>query len=166
MPQVIVKVEPDKFYYALQTNMSRRPVIREGCSTKAEVSLRCAQEFHRLYPVVLTRHPTRHQRNEQIAHFHKRYCHIRLCMEGNRADGGFIVVCDELIGLHNVKPGTGDWMMREAISLGADRLDTYDVPHLIELYNKHGFHEVLREANTIKGKPDVVWMRREQHHVR
>lgn len=51
-------------------------------------------------------------------------------------------------------------MMREAVALGADRLDTFDVPHLIALYKRHGFREVLREPNHTKGKPDVVWMRR------
>lgn len=161
MAQVIVKAGPDAFHYALETNKGRRAVVREGCSTKEEVTLRCAQEFHRLNsksPSFRVR--TRHQQNDLIEQFHKRHCHIRLCKEGDRADGGFIVLCGELIGMHNVKPGTGDWMMREAVRLGADRLDTYDVPHLIQLYTKHGFREVLREPNIKKGQPDVVWMRR------
>lgn len=161
MAQVIVKAGPDAFHYALETNKGRRWQIREGCSTKAEVTLRCAQEFHRVFPPDHSgRQFTRAAQNLRIDQFHTRHCHIRLCKEGDRADGGFIVLCGELIGMHNVKPGTGDWMMREAVALGADRLDTYDVPHLIQLYTKHGFREVLREPNTKKGQPDVVWMRR------
>lgn len=160
MPQVIVKASPDAFHYALETNKGMRWQVREGCSTRKEVTLSCAQEFHRLYtkPGAPTR--TRAGQNSRITEFHAKHCHIRLCKDGNVAVGGFIVLSGELIGLHNIFSGKGDWMMREAVSLGADRLDTYDVPQLIALYERHGFREVLREANTIKGQPDVVWMRR------
>jgi hypothetical protein len=161
MPQVIVKAEPDAFYWALETNKGRRQVIRDGCNEREEVTLKCAQEFHRLFPTVSGRTSTRASQRIRIDTFHNRHCHIRLCKKGDRAEGGFVVLSGELLGLHNVKPGNGDWMMREAIALGADRLDTFDVPHLIELYTKHGFREILREANTTKGKPDVVWMRKD-----
>jgi hypothetical protein len=161
MPQVIVKAAPDAFYYALETNKGRRDIIRTSCHDGADVTLKCAQEYHRLMPSahmmpVSGRSLTKARQDW----FHKHHCHIRLCKEGDRADGGFVVLSGELLGLHNVKPGTGDWMMREAVSLGADRLDTFDIPHLIALYKRHGFREVLREPNTTKGKPDVVWMRR------
>lgn len=162
MPQVIVKAEADAFHYALSTNAGRRWQIREGCSTAAQITLRCAQEFHRLMPPVAAIRPSgRSIYRERNAYFHKHYCHIRLCKDGERAEGGFVVLCGELMGLHNVQPGRGDWMMREAVSLGANRLDCFDIPHLRELYERHGFREILREKNYTKGKPDIIWMRRE-----
>lgn len=160
MSQVLVKVTPTTFYYALNHNARRRPQISECCSSAEDITGSVSQEFWRLNPAW-----DRMQQNEphqlRLDRFYRVHCHIRVATEANDHQGGFIVLSGELLGLHNIKPGTGDWMMREAVSLGADRLDTFDVPHLIALYTRHGFTEVLRESNNnTPCEPDVVFMRR------
>lgn len=163
MPQVIVKVDGDKFYYAMNYNARRRHEIGTSCAGAEAITLRCAQEFHRRNPSSLqvTRSTVdRAAHKRKLDTYHDKVCHIRVCKEGNDTVGGFVVLDGELLGLHNIRKGTGDWMMREAVSLGANRLDCFDIPHLIELYERHGFREILREANHTKGQPDVVWMRR------
>lgn len=161
MPQVIVKVTPEKFMHAL--NFARRtdPRVNASCANESTIMLRCAGEFHRLYPdskdPVAHRRRDKRRRNE--VEFYSRRCHHRLAMEGNVVRGGFTVMDGELMGLWNTERGRGDWMMREALSLGADRLDYFDLPALATLYTRHGFVEVLREPNHTAGQPDVVWSR-------
>lgn len=163
MPQVLVKVTPDAFYYAFNHNARRRDQIRVSPILSEQVTLRCAQEFHRLNPAKLGTPLDRKAHQAKIDRFHDKHCHIRLAtdMDGGNKLGGFVVLSGELIGLHHIERGHGDWLMQEAVSLGADRLDCYDIPHLINLYERHGFREILREPNTTKGQPDVVWMRRD-----
>lgn len=164
MPQVLVKVTPDAFYYAFNHNARRRDQIRVSPILSEQVTLRCAQEFHRLYPTVRGRPYDRLVHKTRLESFHTKHCHIRLAtdMDGGNKLGGFVVLSGELIGLHHVERGHGDWLMQHAVhGYGADRLDCYDIPHLIELYKRHGFREVLREANHTAGQPDVVWMRKE-----
>lgn len=164
MPQVLVKAAMDKFYYALNHNRRRRPVIATGCATAEEVVLRTGQEFQRRNPQTLavTLSTNRQDWKRRVDDYYEKVCHVRLAKELNDSVGGFVVVDGELIGLHNIHPGCGDWMLRDAIALGANRLDTYAVPHLLELYTKHGFREVLREPNKIiKGGVPVVFMRRD-----
>lgn len=166
MPQVIVKSTMDQFYFALNHAARVRPIIGMwGCSPAEDISLQVAKEFHRRNPSVNARrgaHDFREARRKHAAlldNFYSKVCHVRLAKEGNTAVGGFVVLDGELLGLHNVHHGKGDWMLREAVGLGANRLDCFDVPHLIEMYERHGFREILREPNTTKGQPDVVWMR-------
>lgn len=163
MPQVIVKVTPEKFMHAL--NFARRtdPRVDASCANGSTIMLRCAGEFHRRYPVglrgTMLAHHLRNQRRANEASYYDKYCHHRLAMEGNAVRGGFTVMDGELMGLWNTERGCGDWMMREALSLGADRLDYFDIPALATLYTRHGFVEVLREPNHTDGQPDVVWSR-------
>ena len=162
MPQVLVQVTPDAFYYAFNHNARRRDQIRVSPILAENVTLRCAQEFHRRNPAKNPGVPhDRKAHQAKIDRFHRLHCHVRVATENNDHRGGFVVLSGELIGLHHVDPGHGDWLMQHAVALGADRLDCYDIPHLIELYKRHGFREVLREANHTAGQPDVVWMRKE-----
>jgi hypothetical protein len=164
MPQVIVKATLEQFYYALATNAGRRQDIRNGCSPAADIVSQVSSEFQRRNPSTTEHSGQRMPRNAQheakIDNFYRKVCHVRLAKEGNDPVGGFVVMDGELVGLHNIRNGSGDWMLREAVNLGADRLDCFDVPHLIDLYQRHGFREILREPNHTKGKPDIVWMRR------
>lgn len=162
MPQVLVKVTPDAFYYAFNHNARRRDQIHVSPILAENVTLRCAQEFHRRNPAKNPGVPhDRKAHQAKIDRFHSLHCHVRVATENNDHRGGFVVLSGELLGLHHVDPGHGDWLMQQAVSLGADRLDCYDIPHLIELYKRHGFREVLREPNHTAGQPDVVWMRKE-----
>ena len=130
MAQVLVQAAMHKFYYALNHNRRRRPVIATGCATAEEVVLRTGQEFHRRYPQTLAvTLATKHgDHSRKLEEYYSKVCHVRLAKEGNDSVGGFVVVDGELIGLHNIRPGCGDWMLRDAIALGANRLDTYDIP--------------------------------------
>ena len=164
MPKVIVTASLESFYYALATNAGRRQDIRNSCTRAADVVSMVSTEFHRRNPTVPPDHraqrmPRNAAHESKIDNFFKKVCHVRLVKEGNDAVGGFVVLDGELVGLHNIRVGRGDWMLREAVSLGANRLDCFDVPHLIDLYKRHGFYEILREPNHNKGGPDVVWMR-------
>lgn len=165
MPQVILQVPMEKFYYALNHNARRRPEIRASCTPAEEVAIITSQEFHRRNPqqLVISGRGNRRAWSERVAAFYDKVCHVRVAVDGNDKRGGFIVMDGALIALHSIDKGNGDWLMREALSLGADKLDTYDIPYLLEFYKKHGFYEVLREPNTTKGKPDIVWMRKESH---
>lgn len=161
MAQILLQVSGDKFYYLLNHNARRRPEIAACTSSAEEISLRCAQEFHRLNPPKDRGIPfDRKAHAAKLDRYHRQTCHIRAAVDGPDYCGGFVVLAGELLGLHNVRRGSGDWMLREAVALGADRLDTFDIPHLIDLYTRHGFREVLREPNHTAGQPDVVWMRR------
>lgn len=163
MPQVLVQVPSDAFYYAFNHNARRRDQIRVSPTLAENVTIRCAQEFHRMNPRHTGAPFDRKAHAAKLERFHKLHCHIRLAtdMDGSKKLGGFIVLNGELLGLHHIERGHGDWLMQHAVSLGADRLDCYDIPHLIELYKRHGFREVLREPNHKAGQPDVVWMRKE-----
>lgn len=160
MAQVLVKGTPSDFHYTLSTNSIRRDQVLRCCSSSADVQAAMASEFWRRNPAKdrLNADTTPHQ--DRLSRFYNLHCHIRLATDCNDKQGGFVVLSGELLGLHNIKPGTGDWMLREAVALGADRLDTFDIPNLINLYTRHGFVEVLREPNRRPGQPDVVWMRR------
>lgn len=70
-----------------------------------------------------------------------------------RADG-------ELVFVHSVVRGQGDFLIRDAIAHGAKFLDCFD-GYLPKLYARHGFREVDRMPNWTPGGPDVVVMRRD-----
>lgn len=159
MSQVLVQTPPAAFYFALSNNARRRPHIAAACSTGNDIIGRVAKEFWRRNPA-RDRIAGQEPHQARLDRFYRLHCHVRIATDCNDHQGGFIVLDGELLGLHNIKAGTGDWLMRAAVELGADRLDTFDIPHLISLYQRHGFTEVLREKNHIAGQPDVVFMRR------
>lgn len=160
MEQVIIRcTESRQIYFALNHNRRRSGLVAEHCSTENEVVMKIAAEFRRIYPASTTCDRQRH--NILHAEYYKRHCHAFVMKEGQDTRGGFVVLSGELMGLHHLDPGHGDFLMHHALKAGADRLDCFDVPHLIALFTKHGFVEVLREANTTPGKPDVVFMRKQ-----
>lgn len=163
MPQIILQVPMEKYYYALNHNARRRPEICGSVTPAEELCLIISREFHRRNPqtLLVTLSTRRNDWAKRVADFYTKVCHVRVAADGNDKRGGFVVMDGELMTLHSIDKGNGDWLMREALRLGANRLDTYDIPYLISFYQKHGFREVLREANTKKGMPDVVWMRKE-----
>jgi hypothetical protein len=142
-----VLVRSDLNQYQNQLNLARRldPLVRANVSPEAELVVRYAQELHRL----------RSQKASQGT-LDRNLC-IRLAKRDNVVVGGFLVVSGELMGLWG--RGIGDFLIRDAISLGANRLDCFD-GYLPRLYSKHGFQAILRSPNYTKGQPDVVWMRR------
>lgn len=163
MPQVIVRVAMDQFYYALNYNARRRPEIAASCTRAEDICIMTSNEFHRRNPnkVVVGKATNRQEWAAKVENYYSKVCHVRVATEGNDKRGGFVVIDGELVGFHHVDKGKGDWLLAEAVSLGANRLDCFDIPHLLDLYYRHGFREVLREPNHKKGAPDVVWMRRD-----
>lgn len=82
-----------------------------------------------------------------------------------RATGGYIVLNGELLALHSVIRGRGTWLLDNAINDGAVRLNCHNVPRLLALYESRGFKEVHRAPDLIEGRPDVVWMERNESQV-
>lgn len=167
MTQVIAKVTLEKFVHALNHARRRFPLVGASCTHEGTLAIKCADEFRRRYTAQLSQimgtNPTRHKRN--IDEFYSRHCHLMLVFEGSEVVGGYCVLSGELMALWNIRKGKGDWMMQHAINDGADRLDHFDIPALCNLYERHGFREVLREPNNPKlrpaGGPDVIFRRRE-----
>lgn len=76
--------------------------------------------------------------------------------------GGYAVINEELCSLWCTDEGKGGWLVQSAIYDGATRLECFDIPHLINLYNSKGFVETFREPNWTIGQPDVVYMKIER----
>lgn len=75
--------------------------------------------------------------------------------------GGFALSADgELLGLHSLNKGDGNCLVWEAVQRGAVKLNCFNIPHLIDLYNRYGFKETHREPNWNVGEPDVIFMER------
>lgn len=73
-------------------------------------------------------------------------------------NSGYIITTDgTLCALFSNVRGRGDQLLNDAIADGAMRLNHYATDHLSNLYERHGFREVRREANWTPGRPDVVW---------
>lgn len=164
MTQIITTTTTDKFCNMLDLHRRLTGIrfrqIRAATHDGAAVALRIAQEFHRLVQGKRSRDENR----AALARFHEQHCKVRVChlmdpFTSVDTVGGYIVLSGELLGLHNLARGKGEWMLDHALKDGADRLDTLDVPHLIKLYESRGFRECLREPNHTAGQPDVVWMK-------
>lgn len=166
--QVITKATLDQFQNALGLNRrtevqdSKRVYqINASITPTREVVLAVASAWH----AVRVRHSTR-THSEQYHQFFENKCKIRLVYASDERTpaavvGGYIVLNGELMAMYNHHRGRGEWMLDHAINDGAVRLNCVDEPHLIKLYTSRGFKEVHREFNEVKGRPDVVWMEKE-----
>lgn len=156
MSQIMVSSTGEGFYYAHNHNCRRRPLIREMTDTPEEVQLKLAaaasKHLHRL--------EGKTPRQVYDAFYSSQFCSVRLAKEGNApARGGFIVLLGELVALHHIDHGKGDWMMADAIHHGARTLTCFDIPHLLKLYERHGFRERPgRVDNTNPDGPAIVSM--------
>lgn len=170
--QIILSANIQQFENALSLNGRRDDIgeraaqIRGSCSLPTTITLRVAEAYKRIYPerpvtlhageIVSVR--TRELAAANLKRFYANNCTIRLAYEGAQQVGGYVVLEGELLGFHNIRKGVGEWMLRQAIKDGANRLDCF-AGHAERLYHKHGFREVIRELNKEAGGPDVVWMR-------
>lgn len=168
--QTILNATLDQFQNALGLNRRadwnkaqdgrRVYLIDSAISPTYEVINTVAKAFHDYK----ARQADLYQMHETVkGWFYRDHCKIRLAYhvdEQSKAGqcGGYIVLDDELIALHNNFRGKGEWMLDHAINDGATKLSCFDVPHLINLYTGRGFKEVSRQWNDVKGRPDVVWM--------
>ncbi len=150
MAQVIIRqTTPDPLVHALVSNFRRRPLIREACSLGDELVLKISHAFHEFKQkrAPLRDEPYGSMWRDVVREFYDNHCKVFTCNEGNDRKGGFAILHGELIGLHNVERGCGDWMMRRAIDEGAVRLQCIGTPELLMFYNKHGFAAKRVEAN-------------------
>lgn len=169
MSQIILQATLEQFLNALGLN--RRMTMTEAqdgqrvyqinkcLSPTNHIGLAVAQRFWKW----VAENPSSNTQAEHLAamrEWRDKHCKIRLCYWNNRAVGGYVVVQGELLGMHNLHRGVGQWMLDHAINDGAVTLDCFDEPALIKLYASRGFTEERRELNHVKGLPDIVWMRK------
>lgn len=157
--QVQVRVTLERFVHALNFARRNDERVRASLMDEGEVALKVANEFRRLNPAPTVKVLAAMREKEH--QFYSKHCHLYLCMDGNEVRGGYCVLSGELLCLWNHDRSTGDWMLRHALELGADRLDHFDLPPLNDLYHRHGFKEIFREPNWVPGKPDVIWRRKQ-----
>lgn len=170
--QIILSANIQQFENALSLNGRRDDIgeraaqIRGSCSLPTAITLRVAEAYKRIYPArdlvqhqgeIITSH-IKATAAANLKRFYANNCTIRLAYEGAQQVGGYVVLEGELLGFHNTRKGVGEWMLRQAIKDGANRLDCF-AGHAERLYHRHGFREVIRELNKEPGGPDVVWMR-------
>lgn len=159
MAQVLIRqYSMDPLVHALASNPRRRPLIREGCASGGEVGCKISEVWHCWRRAGQFGHVP--DRRAQEREFYASQCIVYTAQEGNDRRGGFAVLQGELIGLHHVDKGHGDWLMRAAVDAGAWRLNCFADPHLLSLYNRHGFNTVQVERNTNPTGPDVHYMER------
>lgn len=165
--QVLIPATIDQFQNALGLARRTRPAVAEGCHEAGDIVLKVVQAYHRhkqSWPAQIRdvdRSVLRTMQEENERAFFGNRCKIMLAYLDSKPVGGYVVLEGELLGLHNVERGKGDWLLQHAVNDGADRLDTLAVPHLLRLYDRYGFKQVHTQANHNPDLPDVVWMRRQ-----
>lgn len=152
MSQVIVNVPPAAFYFALNYNRRRRPLVGENCNTAEECMILMAKAFHAKEFFGSVTHA------ERLRWFLEGDCKFRCAVDGADKRGGYMILSGNLIALHHVDHGHGDWLLRDAIDHGASRLECFQHSHLIDLYQRHGFQVTGRSANWVAGQPDILTM--------
>ena len=74
----------------------------------------------------------------------------------NNRQSGYSLVNGEIVLLYS-NDKTGSTTLKHAIKQGGKRLNCFD-GNLVDFYKRHGFKESIREANWIKGGPDIIYM--------
>ena len=169
MSQIILQATLEQFLSALGLNRRVKPTeaqdgqrvyqINKCLSPTNHIGLAVAQRFWKWNP----NDPLNHSKDSHVQamrEWRDKHCKIRLCYYNNRAVGGYVVVQGELMGMHNLHRGVGQWMLDHAINDGTVTLDCFDEPALIKLYISRGFTEERREAQPRQRQPDIVWMRK------
>lgn len=161
--QILIKSELTTFLSSLELAQrhgpeKRRQQIKECLAPGVELCIQIAEYYRKVYP---NRTDTRLAAKQRERAFFEQHCHIMVAFEDNRPVGGFIVLGDELLGLHNQATGKGTWMLQHAIGLGAKSLDCFDVPQVRALYEAYGFKVVETALNWEPGGLNVLYMQRE-----
>lgn len=134
---------------------SRHSQVIQSCTSAGQLAIIVAEYYRGIYP---DRVGDRMEAKIRLANFYREHCHILVAKEDHRTVGGFCVLGDELLCLHNYRSGKGEWLIDHAIALGAARLTCFDVPRLVQLYTGRGFDVVKREPNWAHAGPDVLSM--------
>ena len=159
MPQVLIEVPLNTFINALDYNRGHNQAYRESLSSGSEIALKVAEAYHEYKKDDRVLGMSQLEHKAKLSKFYREQCRLMLAYEGSTPVGGYAVLQGELLAFHNVRKGCGTWMLDRAVVDGAERLDCFAVPRLVELYSSRGFKEVRREAHwSDSTKPDVVWM--------
>jgi len=159
--QLLINAELGKLTSSLElarrgySDAKRREQITLNCVAPDVLPLQIAEVYHRLYP---DKGLDRIEKRKQDAVFFEKHCKVRVAVEDSRLAGGFCVLDGELVAFHSHAHGKGTWLLDHAVNLGAVRLNTFDVPHLLALYESRGFRNMLRKPNHTPGGPDVIYM--------
>lgn len=168
MTATIVGVGIDTFAKALDFNHKYRwhepqdgqrcEQLRTSVMTGSELLLEYASAYWRSPEA--ERAPARGQLGELST------CKARLVYDSQpgwavpRAVGGYVVLEGKLLAFHSMYRGQGLWLLDNAVADGATELMCHDVPHLLRLYGSRGFKITKQSPDTVLGRPDVVWMKR------
>lgn len=87
------------------------------------------------------------------------YNNMRTFLAPDRKSGYAIKPDGDIVSVFSTTKGRGDDIVNQAVKAGGTKLDAFD-GYLPQLYGKHGFKEVAREANWTPGGPDVVYMKK------
>lgn len=147
MALVCVNVDINAYQNALAYAHQHVQRVKDNCYTADQIVLRHAREVQRLKHSM---HGTGKAPAPGV---------FVLVKQDAKTVGGYAVISGELMGLWCNVPGSGDWLVRNAVRDGADRLDCFD-GYLTKLYGRAGFKVILREPNYVEGGQDVVWMRK------
>lgn len=98
---------------------------------------------------------------KEFVHLYKpnEYDNMRTFLSPDKKSGYAIKPDGDIVSVFSTSKGRGDSIVHQAIKEGGTKLDAFD-GYLPDLYAKHGFKEVAREANWSPGGPDVVYMQK------
>lgn len=163
MSQVIAVATLDAFQNHLtlarrRTDIGERAAhIMAATDQAITIVAKVASVFHSLHPKPLDQ-MSRAEWDQLRKEFFADTCKVRLCFEGSRAVGGYVVLNGELLGFHNFEKGKGSWMLDHAINDGAERLTCFEGSAAERLYRSRGFFPVMWEPNYEAGGPNVLLM--------
>lgn len=152
MAQVIIRqYSTDPLVHTVASNARRRPQIRDTLQDSGLWACDKAEQFRTLTEPGLSiwqPHEFSLHRRLALRRWYEEHCKIYTAQEGNDRRGGFAIVYGNLEQLHHVERGRGDWLVANAISLGAVTLNCLAVPHLLDLYHRNGFETIEVQDNT------------------
>jgi len=123
---------------------------------KAEIAKKLAapNEFHAAIQDSVKKYP-----DHLSSYTPEEYAQMNVFLDKSKSAGYAIKADGELVSVFNKgAKGNGAKMVQEALDKGANHLDTLQGP-LVDYYKKFGFEPYATEANWVKGKPDVVFMK-------
>lgn len=88
--------------------------------------------------------------------------HGRFFVSDDGLSGFGVLFTGELVGLFSLIPGRGDALTSAAVESGATWGNCFEIPHLLDLYGRHGFAVYERQANwdPEDARGDVVFFSR------
>jgi hypothetical protein len=162
---IIRSKDLDSLYYGLCFNARQNAHVRDSCMTPGELVTEVAHAYHRRYkPQRGADKATRLEQVQRGNEFYRLHCKVNVVY--GEADelgqparvGGYAVLDGELLALHCIVKGHGDWLMQHAKSDGARKLQCWDTQFLRNFYERHGFKVVATEPSNNGDPRSVITM--------